>query len=313
MKGTATLEKIIGQVHDMSASTYDEVVPVSDIHFHSLDHARVAGQEVIVLPSAQRLVANRLKVPHSYLERCPSALQADNLNTWMEEERKSRETLFCRFDGRKLRAVFTDRYTELNNMEVLARMLECGFTPSTQVQYILDASMMVLNIPDPNRAFWVKPQDKMVPGVSIGNSEVGVLSFSIQCFLLRLVCTNGMVSTTKSSSSFRHVSRKAIENFADILKDVAAQSQAQEGRLRFSVDTHVENPPGTIGTFNRQFQIPQDVGEMVVRSWELEPAYTMFGVVNAYTYTAQHANLTAEQSYKLEKTGGQILSLLRPM
>jgi hypothetical protein len=70
----------------------------------------VAGKQVEVAPTAQRLLSNRLRVPYSYLSRCPAELQARNLNYWIEQERQQRETFFCRFDANRLRAVFTERY-----------------------------------------------------------------------------------------------------------------------------------------------------------------------------------------------------------
>ncbi len=36
MRGTDTLENVIGKVHEISANHYDEVVPVRDMSFESL-------------------------------------------------------------------------------------------------------------------------------------------------------------------------------------------------------------------------------------------------------------------------------------
>ena len=97
----------------------------------------------------RRLLANRLRVPFTYLERCPADLQAENLNHWLEQERKERETFFCRFNGQhQVRAVFTDRYTAIDNREILAKMLELGFRPEQEVQYMLDDGMMVVKVPE---------------------------------------------------------------------------------------------------------------------------------------------------------------------
>jgi len=68
------------------------------MEFDSLTHMWVADKSIEVAPSAQRLLSNRLRVPYSYLSRCPSELQARNLNYWIEQERQQRETFFCRFD-----------------------------------------------------------------------------------------------------------------------------------------------------------------------------------------------------------------------
>ena len=78
MKATATLETVIDKVHQMSANHYDEIVPVQDMEFDSLNQMWISGQRVEILPSAQRLISNRLRVPHSYLSRCPMELQAEN-------------------------------------------------------------------------------------------------------------------------------------------------------------------------------------------------------------------------------------------
>jgi len=84
MRSIDTFENVIGKVHGMSVNYYDESIPVGDMKFSSLDRMWIAGKQVEVLRSAQRLFANRLRVPFSYLARCPFDLQAQNLNYWIE-------------------------------------------------------------------------------------------------------------------------------------------------------------------------------------------------------------------------------------
>ena len=194
MRATTTLKNLIEQVETMSAGNFDETVSLNEIEFGSLNEMWIGGVGVEVLPQAQRLLANRLRTPFSYLDRCPAELQAQNLNYWLEQERKERNTFFCRFNGqRQVRAVFTDRYTAIDNREILAKMLELNFRPEQEVQYMLDDGMMVVKVPEYAKSFEVALKDAVVPGLSIGNSEIGFLSFCIECFYLRLVCTNGMV------------------------------------------------------------------------------------------------------------------------
>ena len=107
MKATTTLGNLIDQVETMSAGNFDETVSLSEIEFGSLNEMWIGGVGVELLPQAQRLLANRLRTPFSYLDRCPAELQAENLNYWLEQERKERNTFFCRFNGqRQVRAVF---------------------------------------------------------------------------------------------------------------------------------------------------------------------------------------------------------------
>jgi hypothetical protein len=311
MRTTDTFENVIGKVHRMSLDYYDEVIPIRDMEFEGFDNMTVGYKEFEVLPSAQRLIANRLRIPQSYLSRCPEYLQSDNLNYWLERERKNRETLFCRFSGNKLRGVFTQRYTALDNMEVLTKMLEYGFDPSSEVHFSLDESLMVLKVPEYARMFGLTEKDKIVPGICIANSEVGILALSIEAFFYRLVCSNGLIATTSVGSRFKHVSRKAMDEFPQVLNDVVYQSQKSQGRFRISMQTPVDNPLNTIETFAKQFQLSQDETEIVRQAYFLEQGSTMFFVINAFTRAAQASELSALNAYKLERVGGQILSLVK--
>ena len=313
MKATTTLGNLIEQVETMSAGNFDETVSLNDIEFGSLNEMWIGGVGVEVLPQAQRLLANRLRVPFSYLERCPADLQAENLNHWLKEERKQRETFFCRFNGqRQVRAVFTDRYTAIDNREILAKMPELGFRPEQEVQYMLDDGMMVVKVPEYARSFEVALKDNVVPGLSIGNSEIGFLSFCIECFYLRLVCTNGMVVPVSiGQSRFKHISRKAFEALPETIRQVAESSNRHQAQMVISVNTPVHNPIQTIESFNKRFGLTQAEGEMVKASFAQETGETMWNVIQAYTGSAKSPELTVEAAYRLERVGGKILALVK--
>ena len=311
MRTITTLENVINRVHEQSASHYDEIVPVNDMRFSSLERMDIAGQSFGILPSAQRLLANRLRVPFSYLNRCPQELQAENLNYWIEQEARNRQALFCRFAGNDLRAVFTQRYTAIDHMEVLTKMLEYGFDPACEIQLSLGAQMMVLKVPEYERAFRLFGNDKIVPGISIANSEVGILALSIEAFYYRLVCTNGLIVKTDVDARYKHISRKVMDEFPMILEGVVNQSRHGQDRFMISTQTSVDNPEAAIDTFARQFQITQEETQIVKQAFYLEQGATMFHVINAFTRAAQEPNLTAAEAYKLERTGGQILALVK--
>ena len=111
MKATTTLGTLIEEVETMSAGNFDETVSLSEIEFVSLNEMWIGGVGVEVLPQGQRLLSNRLKTPFTYMDRCPGELQAENLNYWLEQERKERESFFLRFNSqRQVRAAFTTRF-----------------------------------------------------------------------------------------------------------------------------------------------------------------------------------------------------------
>jgi hypothetical protein len=311
MKTTETLENVINIVTEKSANHFDQLVAVEEMKFSSLRQIDIVGQSFKVLTNAQRLLANRLRVPYSYLFRCPEELQADNLNYWIRQEARNRQNLFCRFDGTSLRALFTERYTPIDNLEVLHKMADYGFDLEQKIQFSMDEEMMLIKVPEYNRSFLLAENDKVVPGISIVNSEVGILALSIEAFYYRLVCTNGLISKTKVDARYKHISRKVMDEFPMVLEGVVSQSRYGHDRFRISAETPVDSPEDSIEAFTRQFQIPQEQTQIIKRAFYEEPGSTMFHLINAFTRAAQNSVLSATEAYQLEKTAGTILGMVK--
>jgi len=256
---------------------------------------------------AQRSISNRLGIPYQYLKKCPDDLQAWNLNHWIEKEKN--DQLFFRFDGDDVRAIFTTKYVPVDNFEALYRLDSLGYKPETPVQCSLDSEFMSLAIPDGARSFDIDG-DKFTPGISISNSEVGLASLSISAFVLRLICTNGLISKTQESSSYRHVSTKILEEFPDVLERVSLELGNKKDLFKLSMGSPVDNPEGTMISFNRQFQLNKNEQDAVDWGYYQDVGETMFHIINAYTKGAQYKDLSAESSFKLQKTGGNILAMV---
>ena len=308
MSKITTLEKVQENVQAMSERHTDRYVKTKDISFDNLETVNIYGCYYPVKPIAQQEIANRLGIPIQYLRKCPEDVQKYNMNHWIRKERN--EELFFRFDRNEVRAIFTPRYIPCDNLEVMKRLLQMGFSLNTPVQASVDDSFMMLNIPDGDKMFTVNG-DKMTPGISISNSEVGIASLSISAFVLRLVCTNGMISKTAVSASYRHVSAKILNEFPEVLSNVGKELDKQRNQLRLSLESRVENPGSTIEKFNQQFQLNEDERKAVEWAQPIEYGSTMFAIINTYTKAAQYSGLPAASSFKLEKVGGAILGMVK--
>ena len=139
---------------------------------------------------------------------------------------------------------------------------------------------------------------------------MGLASLSISAFVLRLVCTNGLISKTQESNSYRHISTKILEEFPNVLEKVSLELGAKREMFRLSMDSAVDNPDSTIESFNRQFQMNKIEKEAVDWGYYQDVGDTMFHIINAYTKGAQHKDLNAESSFKLQRTGGSILDMV---
>ena len=201
-------------------------------------------------------------------------------------------------------------------MEILSRLLENGFAPGIEVQYTLDQSMMVVKVPDFDKAFDVATgptrSDEIIPGISFANSETGLLAFCIEAYFYRLICTNGLIAKVASNKSrFKHISTRAMEQFPDALSHVIKGAQHRQVQLIGSRNTHVEDPMAAIALFSKQFGLSQTETEVVRQAYYLEQGATMFHIINAFTRAAQEAGLSPVEAYRYEKAGGRILGMVQ--
>jgi len=303
-----TLGNVLERASNMSRNYADSYIPVKDISFNNLESINIGNKTHKLRPVAQQSISYRLGIPIQYLRRCPPDIQEYNMNHWIKREKN--EELFFRFDGDDVRAIFTPRYIPTDNLEVLHRLESLNYPLSTRVQCALDGEFMLLSIPDGRQSFSIGAE-KMTPGVSISNSEVGLASLSISVFILRLVCTNGMISKTAVSASYKHISDRILEEFPNVLENVSQELGKQKDQFRLSLDSRVDDPESTIASFNRQFELGKEEREAVEWALPLEYGFTMFHVVNAYTKAAQYEMLSAEHRYKLQKVGGMILGMVK--
>jgi len=308
MNNMTTLENVFNRVHEMSRHHHDKFIEVKEISFESLETISISNETHRLKPIAQMSISNRLGIPFHYLKKCPPDIQRLNLNHWLAYERN--EELFFRFNGDDVRAIFTPRYIPTDNIEVLDKLKSMDYPLDTRVQSSIDEDFMMVNLPDGRQSFTINGE-RMTPGISVSNSEVGLASLSIAAFVLRLVCTNGMISRTQVSASYRHISGKILSELPGVLTDVSRELAKKKDQFRLSVESKVEHPEMTINSLNNQFQLNKVEKEAVEWAMPLEYGQTMFHVINVYTKASQYPELPADSGYKLQRVGGSILGMVK--
>jgi len=152
--------------------------------------------------------------------------------------------------------------------------------------------------------------EQFLPGRSFVNSEVGLYQLTPSLFILRLVCTNGLISRVSISLHFRHISRKFIEDYDLVMARFNDELIYQKSQIGIALNSPVREPLILINRFNERFKVTDSEKVAMEWAWPFEKGETMFNVVNTYTKAAQYPTLTAEESFRLEKIGGNILGLL---
>jgi hypothetical protein len=304
-----TLQRAAEITSEFGHGNWDGMFPASRLEFEDFDHVteRGTGNVYSMMGSAKRLISQRLRLPADYLARCPRDLQAENLNYWLST--LGNAPLFCRFKDQSIRAFFTRRYKPIDHTDVMERVL-AAFAPHTRVEFKISNEMMLLNIPDHSMMFKVL-DERMVPGCHFSNSEVGLVAYSCSVFYQRLICTNGLISADTIAVKTRHIKRNALDDFHSTMEEVRRLAMAQEGKMRISIESKVDDPRASIISFGRRFGLTSDETQEVQNAWEHEPGNTLWSVIQAFTYAAKAGHLSAEQAYRFQRTGGNILSLVK--
>lgn len=310
MSDNITLGEAWNRVEELSRQCHDDHINRDDLRFESLDRISICGEPHLLRPVAQQAICSRIGVPAAYMKKCPEDLQNHNLNYWLDQ--MENDELLFRFDGlNDVRAVFTTKYEAVDNHMLVRRMFEMGYSQDTEVQFSLDTEFMSLSVPDRRRSFALLDNDDILPGFSISNSEVGMHAVHVAAFFLRLVCTNGMIGTDSYGTSFRHVSDRVLQDLPDIISRMIKEQNGIQNKMRYSLQSPVLKPEHTFEALNRQFGLSEKEKEAVKWAWPKETGHTMYHIANAYTRAAQMPGLAAEATYRLQKTGGQVMSLVK--
>lgn len=272
-------------------------------------------------------VCQRLNIPLAYFRRCPSPLQDEQANHWLHSQKavqnrqshkanngqKERDRWLLRVKHDVLRGALSERYTRLDNEDLLASLLPSLETRFEVGWFALTDESLHLRLLDPRLTREVLPGDRLVAGLHIANSEVGKRSVTVDALVYRLVCQNGLVRLVKGRSLLhqRHVAltqprmELALKN---AVNEALIQSTGFMERLSWATEQHINDVPGTLDAIASDWGLSQALRGKVQEAILTEPRYlheTLYGLVNGLTGAAQA--LAADDRYTLEALAGKLL------
>lgn len=179
----------------------------------------------------------------------------------------------------------------------------------------------------------VKEGDVVEAGIVISNSEVGDGAVRISDFIHRLVCSNGMIQ--KQAIRRHHVGKKIGDFSEDISKYITDETREMEDatfwnkvkdtvkgmlteehfteivegmkettevKLKGKIDDVVE-------VTKKRYDIGETIGEEVKENLIRSSDFTVWGLANAVTQTANSLEENYEAATRLEEIGGDIITL----
>jgi Domain of unknown function (DUF932) len=254
----------------------------------------------------------------------------------------------CADDTRLVRTLYgetrgflSDRYRQMDNLEILVRLLPViqGLPAVNWDQSSLQVTdqRMYLQLVDTSKPKVIKTgthakvDDVLQRGVVITNSEVGLGSFSVQPLVFRQVCSNGLVITEYAQRRFHVGGRNSgdagivwqsdtqkARNETTILemRDLMVQAMSDEFLDKIAaraVDASevvikgVQVEP-VVKNVTERFRLTQDEGAAMTGHFIEGGDLSLWGLVNSITRAAQDVP-SYDRSVELQAIGGNILAL----
>jgi len=299
----------------------------------------VEGQgEFAIQPQAHRQVAKRSGIPKRYydhmLEAAPE-LWAHDVNYWNQHEPKQR--MLRTLDG-QVRAELSRGYRPLDNDELFQAAFPALNARGVEIvsSEITETKLYVKFI-DPSITAFVKgsgqfaserERDAFTFGGIITNSEVGKGTLSVKEFMVRQVCTNGMIGTSvmrqvhvggeaneTDGVYYRDDTRQASDKalflkLRDNVESLLTQERADAVAAKFSATTEneVPNPIKAVEVVAKNKGFTEDEQNDVLTNLIKAGDLSQWGLANAVTRAAEDRP-DYDRATEFESMGMEIIDL----
>lgn len=261
-------------------------------------------------------IAERLEIPLKYYSRMETdapELLMENLNTWLERNGKD---FFVRGLGDSIRALLSDRYRVIDNLDFLYCSLNELQAHETKIEdCFLSETEMYVKVKSVRLRDFVKHRgDEIVGGLLFTNSETGHKALRIEPRIFRVMCSNGMVIEQLTSRQV-HLGNGNGEGDDLVYLSIRRSIRELFGRfgevvqvLRDSTEIKIRNIQLVINNLVDRYALSEGQKEHILMAFGAEPDYSQYGLANAITMAAQMEEKW-EDSLELEKLGGKIVAL----
>lgn len=345
MKAGRSLQEVMMELDRQNRAKKDYIGPAQGMRMRDdgrtfeINHLVSGEQEVFGTTQLfHRQVASALGIPAKYYDMMAAQkpeLLAENVNAWFGDKMVSYMVRSMDYGyGRVARALLSERYRRIDNMEIAAAVLPL-FAGNDQYEVVsseVTENRLYLKIVNHRLEMEVKKGDVVQAGVMISNSEVGLGAVSIQPLIYRLVCTNGMVVNSLGERR-HHVGRqaKAVEDSFELYSDETMEAEdkafllklkditkaaIEESRFAQVVDKlkEVAGIPITgavqdvVQLTAQSFGIVQEEQEGILKYLIEGGDLSLYGLSNAVTRASQDVE-SYDRATALEGLGWQMASM----
>jgi len=331
------LAELVTELERQNGAKYDIVVPTSALCATSFGAPGHSEMDIVIQGGTEQRgaygltewahvqLADKLGIPKRYYDRIRGAgfhgLLAENVNAWINEKERR---LVRVMDGR-IRAFLSDKYKLMDNLPLLVATLEYLKENDFNVDVHrcdLTETRMYVKVVQPYNIAEIREGDKVIPGLMLSNSEVGAGKWKLEPFMLRLLCSNGMIGEEVISRI--HLGERMGEGIyseqTKQLEDELVWSKVRDvidvtfddqhfrewvDRLRRGTEVEVESPVAVVENVAVDYVITDEGKRDLMDYFTVKEDPTQWGIANAMTRLAQTQENVDEQ-IRLERAGNKI-------
>ena len=345
MKQGRALPEVLMELQRQNAAKQDFIAPAAALRLSDdgetfvMDH--VGPRDSMSMNTTDlfhRQIGSALNIPAKYYDLMrmqKPELLARNVNSWLASRDQSYMVRSMDYgSGRVARALLSDRYRRIDNLEVASAVLPlfAGKEEMEVVSCEVTENKLHIKIVNHRLEMAVVPGDYVQAGVVISNSEVGLGAVTVQPLVYRLVCSNGLC-VNDFGERRAHVGRaaKALEDSFTIYTDetLEAEDKAFMLKLRDTTLAAIEEArfAQIIGRLQETTQAKitgrvQDVVELTGKAFDLNQGeqdnvlnyliqggdLSLYGLTNAITRASQDVE-SYDRATALEGIGWQVAAM----
>ena len=274
-------------------------------------------------------LCSKLGIPANYMYSCAKrgnlSLAEDNFNSWLETYNRD---LFIRMYKDNVRGILSSRYSKFDTPEVIDVVSQCTRGLGLRVKgFFLNEERFHARLIQQEKMN-VNGED-LFAGIQIDSSDVGRNVLSVNFFIFKQICSNGLCISKGNANLFtqRHVNicsddfkaalkeslkclPELIAEYAGIIESCTTSYKLVNGILRPNTDKELADAElqKLIESIRRKTRLPDDGAEKVILISQNKYDLSDWGIINGITEVAQ--DYTLERRIELERIAGGLLRVV---
>lgn len=327
---------------DIGSGFEDDVVDLKTLRFTSAGTVQVPGFGILEMTGwARRQLGNELGVRWDRFfgrQTDPGKIQKAVMDHLRARENDTPKKIVARKHSEDkagsrglLRAFVGPNYEEIRDVRVMDRMKETigkkllddmGFAKFVQNDigtHLCLVHTEPVDIASTGQAARMRGQgvhrtsDDAYFGLRIRNSEVGAYSLTGDGYLLRIICTNGLIDFIEGERwLYRQHRRIDNEDLDTLIDNMFSRLPEQRDRVAANSATlrefKVTDPEAEIRNFLQANKQSRAIQDAAVEAYQQEPDPTGFGVLQAITRLAMALRRSPDRQFDIERLAGLYLS-----